>query len=236
MSAAPSRDLGRMRHDDDADIAVLHAGHSSSDVADAGDRSATHERAPGSMWPIERSPRNEARPRIAFIGTVAPRPPLRCARRRATGPRRLRAVSACTGTSTSSMVFCPTSDLPRALTASTAAPKRLRQIVVRAVRRQFLAQRHEQRAVQRARGAADLHHQRHADRLQRFRQRLAASLVELGQHRLEAALHVEPVIAVADGLVERRQFVGMRSRCTGRPSPMSLRCNRCIDRHAWRSA
>src|SRR5439155_933833 len=29
------------------------------------------ERAPGSRWPIERSPRKEARPRVAFIGLVS---------------------------------------------------------------------------------------------------------------------------------------------------------------------
>ena len=38
---------------------------------------------------------------------------------------------------------------------------------------------------------------------------LAANASALGQHRLEAALHVQPMVAVADRLVERRQFLGM---------------------------
>ena len=37
----------------------------------------------------------------------------------------------------------------------------------------------------------------------------AASCVGFGSHRLEAALHVEAVVAVADRLVERGQLVGM---------------------------
>ena len=35
-------------------------------------------------------------------------------------------------------------------------------------------------------------------------------LGEIGEHGLEAALHVKAVIAVADRLIERRQFLGMR--------------------------
>ena len=38
---------------------------------------------------------------------------------------------------------------------------------------------------------------------------LPACCVEIGEHSLEAALHVEAVVAVADRLVERGQFVGM---------------------------
>ena len=81
------------------------------------------ERAPGSIWPIDRSPRNEARPRMAFIGIVASAAAAASRRSAAEDRRRRRASSACTGASTSSIVFWPTSDLPRALTASIAAAK-----------------------------------------------------------------------------------------------------------------
>ncbi len=37
----------------------------------------------------------------------------------------------------------------------------------------------------------------------------AGKRVEIGEHRLEAALHVGAVVAVADGAVERGQLVGM---------------------------
>src|SRR4030095_9788907 len=60
-------DQRRMRDDDDADIAHQRA---PSVPPIAGTISAL-KRAPASTWRIERSPRNEARPRIAFIGLVA---------------------------------------------------------------------------------------------------------------------------------------------------------------------
>ena len=79
--------------------------------------------APGSICPIERSPRNEARPRVASIGIVASAAVAATMGRRAgrSAPPSARAV--CTGVRTSSMVFWPGCDLPRALTASTALPK-----------------------------------------------------------------------------------------------------------------
>ena len=54
---------------------------------------------------------------------------------------------------------------------------------------------------------------------------LAAIAVELAAHRLEAALHVEPVVAVADRLVERGQLVGMRAMVSATAEtslPMSI--------------
>ena len=69
------------------------------------------------------------------------------------------------------------------------------------------------RAVERAGRAADLHHQRHPDGLQRFRQRLGSERPRVCQHGLEAALHVEAVIAVADRLIERGQLVGCVDHC-----------------------
>ena len=44
---------------------------------------------------------------------------------------------------------------------------------------------------------------------------LAAMRVDVGQHRLEAALHVEPVIGIADRRVERRQLLGMGDEPAG---------------------
>ena len=43
----------------------------------------------------------------------------------------------------------------------------------------------------------------------------AANCVGLGAHRLEAALHVQPVVAVADRLVERGQLLGMGGNRVG---------------------
>ena len=80
------------------------------------------------------------------------------------------ASAACTGASTSSMVFWPASDLPRALTASIAVAERARTSASVGCSRQLLAERQKQRAVERARGATDLHHQLRADRLQSVRQ------------------------------------------------------------------
>ena len=81
-------------------------------------------------------------------------------------------------------------------------------IIVRR-RGQFLAERQEQRAVERARGAADGHHQLGADGLERVGQRLVGDRVAIGAHRVEAALHVGAVVAVADGGIERGQLLGM---------------------------
>ena len=52
----------------------------------------------------------------------------------------------------------------------------------------------------------------------------AAIAVGVGAHRLEAALHVEPMVAVADRLVERGQFVGMRGDRVGDRRDRALRC------------
>ena len=65
-------------------------------------------------------------------------------------------------------------------------------------------------AVKRTGGAADRHHQRLADALDRLARRQRGDQIELAEHRLRAALHVDPVIAVADRLVERGQLLGVR--------------------------
>ena len=84
-----------------------------------------------------------------------------------------------------------------------------------------LAELHEQRAVERSGGAADLHDQRMPMRLQRIRAAACPRASEVGQHGLEAALHVDAVVAVADRLVERRQLVGvaMMVSATARTQP-----------------
>jgi hypothetical protein len=47
-------------------------------------------------------------------------------------------------------------------------------------------------------------------------QQLLRQLVQIGQHRLQPPLHVDPVIAVPDRLIERRQFLRMRNDALGR--------------------
>jgi hypothetical protein len=75
--------------------------------------------------------------------------------------------------------------------------------------RQVLAQSHEQGAVKRTGGAADLHHQHGADALQEIGPGLGAEIGGIGQHGLKAALHVEAMVAIADRLVEGRQLLGV---------------------------
>ena len=113
-----------------------------------------------------RSPRKEARPRIAFIGTVASLP--RARRRaadRAGGERLAARAPARRAWSSGRHPTCRAPSLRRWPRRRRGRDRRER------LRRQLLAERHEQRAVKRARSAADLHHQRHADRLERLRQR-----------------------------------------------------------------
>ena len=64
---------------------------------------------------------------------------------------------------------------------------------------------------------------------------LPAMLVDVGQHRLEAALHVEAVVAVADRLVERGQFLGMGDdrRATALDQ---LACRVCVASISWQLA
>ena len=81
-------------------------------------------------------------------------------------------------------------------------------LFLRHVVRQRLAERHEQGSVQRSGRSADLHDQGRADTLQRLAEILGGELVDGGENRLEAAAHVGAVIAVADGAIEIRQFVG----------------------------
>ena len=95
-----------------------------------------------------------------------------------------------------------------------------------------LPMRHEEAAVERARGAADLHHQRLAERFQRFAGRLGGDRVELGQHGLEAALHVDAVIAVADRLVERGQLVGVLAMTCSAAAAISDLKVRAVESHA----
>src|SRR5207253_3218973 len=64
-----ARNVGRMGNDHDSDVVAHPLPSTMSQTASI---ISWLERAPGSMCPIERSPRNDARPLIAFIGIVAP--------------------------------------------------------------------------------------------------------------------------------------------------------------------
>src|SRR5579883_411784 len=107
--------------DDDADR-VIHCRASS--VLQTACTKTQLDFAPGSTWPMLRAPRNEARPLVACIGTVRSTASAAVARTRSI--RSGRPASAfkvsSTGTSTSSMVFSPAWERPRALTASTPLP------------------------------------------------------------------------------------------------------------------
>src|SRR5262249_40180641 len=95
-------DLGRMRHDDYGNVLARHF-----DPSKKGDKASTRislDRAPGSMWPMLRSPRNEARPLLARMGTVAAAPPAAALRSRGTRSALPWRAASSTGTSTSSMV------------------------------------------------------------------------------------------------------------------------------------
>ena len=111
----------------------------------------------------------------------------------------------------------PTSALPRAFTASIAACSAVGD--GRAVRRfrQALAEAHEQRAVERAGAPPTFMTSCMPAAFSASGSGFAASCVEIGKHRLEAALHVGAVVAVADRAVERGELVGMvddRARAT----------------------
>src|SRR5262249_24498554 len=115
-----ARDVRRVRDDDDADE-LAHArpsmtSHTASTIN-------WLERAPGSMCPFDRSPRNDARPRTASSGLVAATASAARWRRADVSSLPPAAGRSATGPSTSSIVFIPISDFPRAFTASTAARK-----------------------------------------------------------------------------------------------------------------
>src|ERR1700676_1184119 len=113
-------DVRRVRDDDDSNI-FAHANPSMTSAIAS--MIKADDRAPGSMWPMLRSPRNDARPRIALIWMVFSAASLAAAFRRSGNPSPPSRRTSRTGASTSSMVFWPTSDFPRAFTASTAAAK-----------------------------------------------------------------------------------------------------------------
>src|SRR5258706_11441561 len=114
QGSAP-RHVRRVRHNDDSNI-FAHANPSITSVTAS--TINAEDRAPGSMWPMLRSPRNDARPRIARIGIVPSAAALAVAFSRAVMSAPPSRNTPSTGKSTSSMVFWPTSDFPRALTAS----------------------------------------------------------------------------------------------------------------------
>ena len=89
------------------------------------------------------------------------------------------------GTRTSSMVFSPACERPRALTALTPLPKTSARSSGSLLLRQRIAGGQKEAAVERPGRAADGHHQRLADCLERLVERLRADRIELAQHRLE---------------------------------------------------
>src|ERR1700728_2213079 len=118
----PFGDVLRMRHDDDADH-VVHC--SASRLSQTACTRMQLDRAPGSTCPTLRAPRNEARPLVACIGMVRATASLAVVRTRSIRsgwPASAFKISS-TGHSTSSIVFSPGWERPRALTAPTPDPK-----------------------------------------------------------------------------------------------------------------
>ncbi|GCC48315.1 hypothetical protein chiPu_0032414, partial [Chiloscyllium punctatum] len=72
--------------------------------------------------------------------------------------------------------------------------------------RERLARGEKEAAIERPGGAADRHHQGLADHLERLVERLRRDGVEFAEHGFATALHVGPVVAVADRLIEARQL------------------------------
>ena len=135
------------------------------------------ERAPGSTWPIERSPRKEARPRDRLHRLRSPPPPRRRSPRcspaglpadKRRGDRKEHVEHGLLP----GLRFAARGDRFDRLGEGGGERGAIR------LGRQLLAERQEQRAEQRARGAADRHHQLGADRLQRIGQRLAGDRAE----------------------------------------------------------
>ena len=76
----------------------------------------------------------------------------------------------------------------------------------------------EERPVERAAGAPDRRHERHADGLQQGADFVPAGLVvDLGHHRGHTAAHVDPMIRVSDGRVELREVLLVRLDVRGEP-------------------
>ena len=166
MSAVPSATIGECDTMTMPTLLMLTA----PDFAPRPHQIARSRRAPGSMWPIERSPRNEARPRNAFIGTVASAARRRY--RRFPAPSLPRASAVMHRLQHVEHRLLPTCDLPRAPPPRSPCRKPPSASARSGSAGNLLAERHEQGAEQRAGRAADRHHQLGADRLQRLRQRL----------------------------------------------------------------
>src|SRR3954454_13869567 len=101
--------------------------------------------------------------------------------------------------------------------------RRRHEIDARRLLRKRLAKLHEEGADQWSGSAADLHDQRHSNRLQHLRQRFVRQAGQCGEHGLETPLHIQPVIAVADCLVQAGQFFGVfdhrRCKCPHQSFP-----------------
>ena len=171
MSAAPSATFEEC---DTITIPTLDMG-SGSEFADNGGNHGVRrtERRDPYARPIDHQGTRHGR--VQLSGVLSPRPQMRQSRRSLAEDRRRRASSACTGASTSSMVLQPTSDLPRAFTASIAFAK-LAPRQPNLVKPAVPCRASEEGAVQRARRATDFHNELRADGLESIGKRLTRSL------------------------------------------------------------
>ena len=125
--------------------------------------------------------------------------------------RHLRAGRRARGIARRAWSFARHRTCPRALTASIASANASATCSRVTSSSQRLAERHEQRSVERAGGAADFHDERGPDALQGFAKVLGGEFINGRQHRFKSAAHIGPVIAVADRAIEIGQFIGARN-------------------------
>ena len=167
------------------------------------------------MWPMLRSPRNDARPRIALIGMVASAACRAVARRRtgkpgaafgAAPPARARARRA---SSSARHRTCRAPSPRRSPLQRRPRPRRSVGSV-----RQCLAERHEQRAVERTGRAADLHDQRRPDAFSASGSGFGGDASTSASTASKPRFMLSAMIAVADRLIELGQLVGAgNDRC-----------------------
>ena len=105
------------------------------------------DRAPGSMWPMLRSPRNDARPRIARIGTVCSAATFAAALRRCGKPAPPSRRTASTGNSPVEHGLLPDIGLAPSLHRVDRIRERIGKLFPRNLVLERLAERHEQRSV-----------------------------------------------------------------------------------------
>ena len=149
-----SGDVGRMRHDDDADLVAHLPASSTSQTASI----MSCARAGARIHVADRALAQERGASATGLSSATVAAARSCAIDRMTGSRSSPAATApAIGPSTSSMVFLPTSDLAARLERQHGGVERPARLGGGGRRPELLAERHQQGAVERTRRPADLH-------------------------------------------------------------------------------